>query len=326
MSYTPPFYPFHYKAIDYAGLFPPAILPLNEAINNYAKYRSEPENWMLSRFIIPSSQLKELETYSELFKVNPPFKFSVLGSKTNTTNEFKKDLEQVISNIKLFESNVGKEYVSVEALELKVPILQDVLFVLNIISEAINKYETEIALEIYLEFNLSQKHNDDLKLILRHIKDFNFNNKNKKIKFIGYKVRTGGTEATAFPSIDKLASIIFECNNYGIQLKATAGLHHPIRRYDNGVQTHMYGFINVIGACILTSIHKLDFNTIYNILQDENPENFKFTDQKFVWTTFEATKEQIEFSRVKFFTSFGSCSFDEPREDLETLGLLKRKE
>ena len=297
---------------------------LKEAIKNYATYRDQSENWMLSKFVIPSSKLQELEPYTEIFTKNPPFCFSVLGGTAASTNEFKRILDTVLTNITNFEAAVGKELVSIEALELKVPVLRDILFILNIISDTIDKYDTEIGLEIYLEFNLSQKHNEDLKLILRHIKEFNFNNKNKKIKFIGYKVRTGGVEAKDFPSIDKLASIVFECNNYGVQLKATAGLHHPIRRYDITVQTHMYGFINVIGACILSSIHKLKFDTIYEILQDEEPLNFKFTDQKFSWRDYEATKEQIEFSRLKSFISFGSCSFDEPREDLKSLGLLKR--
>ena len=277
---------------------------------------------MLSRFVIPSIKLNELQPFKNLFSSNPPFQFSILGGAKDSTTEFKRNLDAVITDIKAFETAIGKDIISIEALELKVPVLQDILFVLNIISDAISKYDTDEPLEIYLEFNLSQKHNDDLKLILRDIKDFNFNNKNKKIKFIGYKVRTGGVEAKDFPILDKLASIIYECSNFGVPLKATAGLHHPIRRYDISVQTHMYGFINVIGACILATIFKLDFKTIYDLLQDENPEDFIFSDQKFIWKTYEATKEQIEFSRIKSFNSFGSCSFDEPREDLRSLGLM----
>lgn len=319
-----PFYPFHYKTIDYAGLFPPASLDLPEAIENYSKYRIEPENWMLSRFVIPASKLEELKNFQQLFYTNSPFVFSVLGSKTKSTNEFKKDLDSVIAITNNFTESMGKDLVRIECLELKVPVLDDILFILNNISDSFRIYNQETPLEIYLEFFLSHKHNEDLKLILRHIKEFNFNNKNPKIKFIGYKVRTGGVEAKIFPSLDKLASIILECNNYGVLLKATAGLHHPIRHYDQSVQTHMYGFINVIGACILTSIHKLDFETIYDILSDEEPSNFKFSEQKFSWRNYEATKEQIEFSRIKSFSSFGSCSFDDPRDDLESLGLLKR--
>src|SRR5262245_38924762 len=55
--------------IDYAGLFPPAQLPLEEAIRNYARYRTEPESWMLGRFVIPATRLKELaELGKELFR------------------------------------------------------------------------------------------------------------------------------------------------------------------------------------------------------------------------------------------------------------------
>jgi hypothetical protein len=323
MKYASSFYPFHYKVLDYAGLYPPASLQLNQAISNYSQYKNHPENWMLSRFIISGTKLKELIDFKDLFFNNPPFTFSIVGGQTNTTNEFKKDLDLVISNILDIETRIGPELISIECLELKVPVLQDTLFVLNIISDALLRFECKNPLEIFLEFNLSHKHNEDLKLILRHIKEFNFNNKNKKIKFVGYKVRTGGIEAKQFPSIDKLASIIFECNNFNVLLKATAGLHHPIRRYDNIVQTHMYGFINVISASIFSSLFKIDFKTIYDILQDEDPKNFSFSDQKLKWRHLEATKEQIEFSRIKSFYSFGSCSFDEPITDLQSLGLLQ---
>jgi hypothetical protein len=85
----------------------------------------------------------------------------------------------------------------------------------------------------------------------------------------------------------------------------------------------MYGFINVISASIFSSLFKIDFKTIYDILQDEDPKNFSFSDQKLKWRHLEATKEQIEFSRIKSFYSFGSCSFDEPITDLQSLGLLQ---
>jgi hypothetical protein len=53
--------------IDYAGLFPPANLPLDEAVRNYARYRTEPESWMLARFVCPARRLAELNTHrSEL--------------------------------------------------------------------------------------------------------------------------------------------------------------------------------------------------------------------------------------------------------------------
>lgn len=48
--------------VDYAGLFPPAALPMRDAVANYERYTESPENWMLARFIAPVSRLDELES------------------------------------------------------------------------------------------------------------------------------------------------------------------------------------------------------------------------------------------------------------------------
>src|SRR5262245_33954247 len=54
--------------IDYAGLFPPAKLPLDAALRNYARYRRQAESWMLGRFVLPAARLEELDPYvGELF-------------------------------------------------------------------------------------------------------------------------------------------------------------------------------------------------------------------------------------------------------------------
>lgn len=56
--------------IDYAGLFPPAELPMDEAVRNYARYREGEHAWMLGRFIVPAARKAE---------VPPEFPLSVLG-------------------------------------------------------------------------------------------------------------------------------------------------------------------------------------------------------------------------------------------------------
>ena len=40
--------------IDYAGLFPPAELALEPALDLYGRYRTAPDAWMLGRFLIPA--------------------------------------------------------------------------------------------------------------------------------------------------------------------------------------------------------------------------------------------------------------------------------
>ena len=56
--------------IDYAGLFPPAALSMEEAVRNYARYREGEHAWMLGRFVVPEAGAAEV-----------PFEFpkSVLG-------------------------------------------------------------------------------------------------------------------------------------------------------------------------------------------------------------------------------------------------------
>lgn len=46
------------RLIDYAGLFPPAALPLGDVIANYQRYLRSPESWMLNRLVLPESKLQ----------------------------------------------------------------------------------------------------------------------------------------------------------------------------------------------------------------------------------------------------------------------------
>src|SRR4051812_40808415 len=94
--------------IDYAGLFPPAALPLDQAIRNYAHYRAEPESWMLGRFIIPAARLAELDPFmDELFTQGPPFAISALGRSGNDEASFLAGLNQDLADVASFRNNHG---------------------------------------------------------------------------------------------------------------------------------------------------------------------------------------------------------------------------
>jgi hypothetical protein len=43
--------------IDYAGLYPPASLPLDCVIANYRRYLASPDAWILNRLVLPSDKL-----------------------------------------------------------------------------------------------------------------------------------------------------------------------------------------------------------------------------------------------------------------------------
>ena len=98
-------------------------------------------------------------------------------------------------------------------------------------------------------------------------------------------------------------------------------MHHPIRKYREEVKTKMHGFLNVLGAAVLAAEHKWDAQQTAAMLDDEDAKSFSFDDEFFGWREWKINIKRLR-DRRKFITSFGSCSFDEPREDLRTLNLL----
>ena len=83
--------------IDYAGLFPPAKLPLNEAIDEYILHLKGENSWILGRFIIPISQFKDLEEFLPLFDSLGPLRLSVLGGGGKTDDEYLNNIKQNIN-------------------------------------------------------------------------------------------------------------------------------------------------------------------------------------------------------------------------------------
>ena len=137
----------------------------------------------------------------------------------------------------------------------------------------------------------------------------------------GYKLRTGGVTADAFPNSVQIARALLASTKHHVPIKFTAGLHHPVRQLRDEVKTEMHGFLNVLGAGVLSAEHQWDEAQTVEMLEDQRPNSFEFHDTVFAWRDWEITLDRIK-ARRKFVTSFGSCSFDEPREDLRELNLL----
>jgi hypothetical protein len=107
-----------------------------------------------------------------------------------------------------------------------------------------------------------------------------------------------------------------------LPFKATAGLHHPFPRYDEAVKARMHGFINLFAAAALVWHHALDATEAADVLDEDDPGAFRFDDAGLSWREWALTVEQIASARELVALSFGSCSFDEPRDDLRALGWL----
>jgi hypothetical protein len=301
--------------LDFAGLFPPARLPLEPAVRNYARYRGEPEGWLLGRFVCPAARLGELSPFvAELFATGPPLDVSALGRGGDTVAEFSAGLRADLQAIDSFRrEHHGR--VSVQVLELRLP--RELLSAER--PEALQDFFTstqalfEGALRPPLTAYYEVPQGPDWRATLSAL---------VPILPGGFKLRTGGLEAAAFPPPEQVATTLVSCAWWALPFKATAGLHHPLRHYDAALQTPAHGFLNVFGAGVLVNTLSLGGRQVRQILEDEDPSHFVFTEDAFCWKDLAVPVEAVVRARRDRVTSFGSCSFDEPRDDLRALRLL----
>jgi len=127
--------------------------------------------------------------------------------------------------------------------------------------------------------------------------------------------------AEAFPSGAQIARALVATVRHQVPIKFTAGLHHPVRLFHESVKTKMHGFLNVLGAGVLAAEHRWSENQTQKMLAGEKASSFSFDDETFAWREWKITTAQIA-ARRRLVTSLGSCSFDEPRDDLRGLALL----
>ncbi len=315
--------------IDYAGLFPPAKLPLDEAINNYSKYRNGKNAWMLSRFIVPASKLPQVSKYDDLFSKKAPFHFSVLGKATETIGEFEREVDEVLTYCGEF-CQAHPEEVTTQMVEIKLPaeaaFSQDVNLLKNLMDDMAVKLSqsTLTPFRVFYESLQSKNWQKDIQAIIEaistHNKSKNFRNENYQSS--AFKIRCGGVKAELFPSIEQVAFVLNSARRNSVALKGTAGLHHPVRHYADEVQTKMHGFFNVFGGAMLAHANGFDDAKLQEVLNEEDAGNFSFTDETFSWKDYSISTRQIKTLREQALLSYGSCSFNEPREDLQKLKLL----
>jgi hypothetical protein len=314
------------RVIDYAGLFPPANLPLDEAIHNYARYRTEREAWMLGRFIVPASRLVELETFAPLFNEGLAFAFSALGRGGDTPAAFLAGLRDDLQAIGAFHKRHPSRVI-VDVLEVKWPGSPptDTTSLLEDAAACVEQHQGSLTLTPYFEVAFTGDWRATTAAFvtdLKHFREDSAFRRRTKCRPPGLKMRCGGVAAAAFPSPEQVAFVLRLCIAHRVPVKCTAGLHHPVRHFDEGVQAKMHGFLNVFGAGVLGQVHGLDETRLRTILEDENAANFRCDEHGFTWKDLHATTPEVAFARHEAVVSFGSCSFDEPRDDLRVVGWL----
>jgi hypothetical protein len=239
------------------------------------------------------------------FDSHHPLRVAALGPKTTNADVFLDGLGKAQTAIRSF-SRYDTDLVSIGHLEMLLP--EDV-------NSASLKKARAIVGELPVFWEAPPERAEQIiALIAGH-------NSDENTTTFGYKLRTGGVTADAFPTSAQIAHALVTAATHKLPIKFTAGLHHPIRQFRDEVKTKMHGFLNVLGGAVLAAEHQWDTDQAVTMLEDEDPRSFSFADDFFAWRDWKIDTERLQHRR-KFVSSFGSCSFDEPRDDLRALKLL----
>ena len=285
--------------VDYAGLFPPAGLGMAAAVVEYLEARAGTEGWLLGRFVCPASRL------TELAEALPPETATLALSVVLDGADMRDDLARV--------DRLPLELVRAEVVEVRLPAGgAELVAALDALLDSLPSDDAPVP---YVEPTLRA---DWREAVPRAVEEVARRRKTLHGARLGLKLRCGGTVATAFPSPAQVALFVASCRSTGVPIKATAGLHHPIRHVDPATGFHMHGFLNLLAAAVFT----LDETELADVLLEEDPAAFRLDEDGLAWRDLSAGTAALARARRELFVAFGSCSFAEPVEDLGSLGFL----
>ena len=273
-------------AIDYAGLFPPAALPMDRAIEEYLQYRRSPDAWALGHLIAPASRL------DELLAALPNSASDVTVSATIGS-----DLDADHLGIDRFNQAGAGRRNAVVAAEAKVSAPADIVR----FAERLRSLPCW-----YGEVTLSSP--------LGPVLD--------RLKAAGAraKIRMGGVTPDSFPAPDAVAGFLAAVVARRLPFKATAGLHHPVRgpyclTYAADAPTGtMFGYLNLLAATHLT-LSGARPAELEAVLQLSGPGVFRRDGDSLTWPGGRIDGVAARELR-QYFSGFGSCSFREPIDEL----------
>jgi len=278
--------------VDYAGLFPPAGLSMKDAVRKYSEYLHARHCWMLGRFVVPAGRLREFgDALAALNSAPKVWRLSCLLGK---------DLPSDLAKIRNFQAECSSQ-ILLDCLEAALPQSNLGPWLASLPSDFIRYVELPLHSGLPM---LSTLHGAGVRA----------------------KIRAGGITPESIPASVGLAQFLGTCKHAGIAFKATAGLHHPLRcvkplTYEPGSShARMHGFLNLALGAALAYQH-VPAELVESTL-DLGAASLRFESDHIVCNGIKLSVDQLVETRTSFFTSFGSCSFEEPIADLEALNLL----
>jgi hypothetical protein len=294
------------EAIDYAGLFPPAALPMPQAVEQYARYLRSDERWALGRFVVPAARLTEMA----IAAAGLHLRAGEQGARWRVS-ALVGDLAAELPLVEAF--NTARGVVTSDSLgEAEVDTLE--LKASSAVQVEAMAHSLPTSLTAYVEIPVQGS--ADPRPLVQAIADAG----------LRAKVRTGGVTPEAFPSAKEVARFIAACVELRVPFKATAGLHHPLRAEyrltyaPDSARGWMFGFLNVFAATVLLR-EGGTIDEAAELLGEMDPRALQVAHDALCWRAHRWNAEALAGMRAQL-AGFGSCSFREPLDDLTALGLL----
>jgi hypothetical protein len=293
--------------IDYAGLFPPAELTMDATVSNYAAYRASEFGWTIGRLVVPVSGLAEFESSAFNFVTRRTGQQRDAHAEPGSTWRLSvlagAELASDVAAIAAFNNRHAAERFLIDTVELKATQSADFVNAMRRFPDGLCAY-----------FEVSSSSDDSLLAAVR-------------AAGARVKIRTGGITPQAFPTSSELAEFLVRCAAVGVPFKATAGLHHPIRaehRLTYAVDSPrgmMHGFLNLFLAAAGVRAG-MTAHEAAQLLDESSAAAFRFDEEGVSWREHRWSNEHLRRTRHEFAISFGSCSFQEPLDDLKALRLV----
>jgi hypothetical protein len=261
---------------------------MSEAVAAYADYRGSSQAWALGRFVVPMARVDELAAgVSRIHGDGAPWPVSAVSTA----------LPPTLADATAIR-NAHRSVLLIDCLETRAATPGEVTAVVELVDAGFRVF-VELTPDDHLEAMVSA--------VAR--------------AGAAAKLRTGGVTPGAFPAPESVLRFMRTCARAGVPMKATAGLHHPVRgEYaltyaPDSVRGTMFGYLNVLLAAALVMMGR-DDSTVLAVLREESPEAFRADGASLAWRNEHIGPELLETLRATFITGFGSCSFREPLDEM----------
>lgn len=279
------------EMFDYAGLLPPAALPMDEAVPEYLRHIAGEESWLVSKFVCPINWLGEFLSRLSSCEGRTSVPLSVLGTSVEGHRADTLAMER-------FLAEAGPD-VSIDGYEVKLG--KDAQA-----NAGLKSLAKEDRWDIFIELPWTENLDADIELVA-------------SFETLGTKARLGGLEASAIPSCEQVARFIRGSADMEIPFKMTAGLHHPWRHFDAALGCNLHGFFNVAWASALAVLHDLPDAELVPILASGRPDDLSVSESGITAFGTTLSQDDLEESRNIGLATIGSCSISEPFSDLQKL-------